>query len=828
MKLLKGLLSAACALTLCAQLSATVFADDTDSANENDNFSAVIIDETEMPEFTGDDPSYWKYYDKVTKSGAVYGSSNLTHNSKFSNVDKSYGIDVSYFQTWKGDIDWKAVKNSGIKYVIVRLGYRGYGSAGTLMVDDDFHKNIRGAMAAGLDVGVYFFSQAVNTAEAKAEAQFCINELEDYYIDLPVYLDVESIDYDTGRLDSANLSKSTQTSLCRTFCDTMINAGFYAGIYANNYYLTYKMDGASLGKDYPIWLAEYSTKATYTGDYDVWQYTGYGSVDGVPTYVDMNVMYDVDHAPTGSVKVTKSGTTLSWNKVTGADGYAVYSKDPSGSVKRLKFQTGTSYTVTSGSGLSYYVKAYKSYGGQKYYGSSSNSVSVSLGKVSNLTQTEAIAGGAKISWSAVSGASGYEIYTLENGSYKLYSSVSGTSAFITGITAGESKSVKVRAYSDGKLYGDYSSVVTIKSNPASPAQLSVKSASTNSVSVSWTANSGNCDGYEISLYDGKNYTAVGTSSKSEYTFSGLSTATNYKAAVRAYIEIGGKKYYGTYSKVTTFTTAPAAAKGLTVKDFGNHNSVRLSWTKTDGASSYQIYYVEGGTEKFLANASSNSAVISNLRSNCTYNIKVRAVRTADGQTAAGSFSNMVQFKMQYAVPDGLAVTDYNASGFTISWQPVKYCTGYEIYKYDNANRKYVLYKTVDKTASSAYVGGLSASSSCRVAVKAVYGSTSSEYSNYLVGYSKLNKPAILKTVSLSSGTANISWSSVKSATGYKVYLYDEASGTFKECAQTTSARAAIKGLKAGKEYKIRVRAIASTSWKTYYSDSSDCLKFTAK
>ncbi|MBE5831720.1 MAG: hypothetical protein E7306_08280 [Butyrivibrio sp.] len=192
------------------------------------------------------------------------------------------GIDVS---KWNGNIDWNAVKNSGVQFVIIRCGYRG-SSAGALIEDSKFKSNIKGAQAAGLKVGVYFFTQAVNEVEAVEEASMVINLVKGYTLSFPVYLDVEG---SNGRGDS--ISASQRTANIKAFCGTIANAGYKAGVYANKTWFT-SMINTSQITNYKIWLAQYAQAVTYTGSrYDMWQYTSKGRVTGISGNVDMNICY---------------------------------------------------------------------------------------------------------------------------------------------------------------------------------------------------------------------------------------------------------------------------------------------------------------------------------------------------------------------------------------------------------------------------------------------------------------------------------------------------------------------------------------------------------
>ena len=143
------------------------------------------------------------------------------------------GIDISKHN---GNIDWNAVKNSGVQYVILRCGYRGSAS-GVLVEDQKFKSNIQGATAAGLKVGIYFFSQAVNEVEAVEEASMTLSLIKKYRITYPVYIDVESAN---GRADG--ISKAARTSVINAFCQTIRNSGYTPGLYANKNWLTEKIN----------------------------------------------------------------------------------------------------------------------------------------------------------------------------------------------------------------------------------------------------------------------------------------------------------------------------------------------------------------------------------------------------------------------------------------------------------------------------------------------------------------------------------------------------------------------------------------------------------
>jgi len=196
--------------------------------------------------------------------------------------DGTLGIDVS---KWNGMIDWTAVKNSGVSYVIIRCGYRG-STEGALIKDSKFDTNIQGAINAGLKVGVYFFTQAVDKNEALEEASMVLDCVKKYKITYPIFLDVEP---SGGRADG--LDAATRTEVCKTFCETIQKYGYTAGIYANKNWLTDKINTSELSSSYKIWLAQYASAPTYTGRFDMWQYKATGKINGINGDVDLNLSY---------------------------------------------------------------------------------------------------------------------------------------------------------------------------------------------------------------------------------------------------------------------------------------------------------------------------------------------------------------------------------------------------------------------------------------------------------------------------------------------------------------------------------------------------------
>ena len=209
------------------------------------------------------------------------------YNDEKNGITSKMGIDVSEFQG--GDIDWKQVKDSGIEFVIVRIGYRAYGESGELVKDDMFEQNIEGALDAGLEVGVYFFSQAITPGEAVEEAEFVLDLIRPYKITGPVVYDTEEIKGDTARTDGN--TRQEFTNYCKVFCDTVEHAGYDSMIYANMKWMAFTLDMEEL-TDYDFWYADYHELPQNPYDYTIWQYSETGAVPGINANVDLNIWFE--------------------------------------------------------------------------------------------------------------------------------------------------------------------------------------------------------------------------------------------------------------------------------------------------------------------------------------------------------------------------------------------------------------------------------------------------------------------------------------------------------------------------------------------------------
>ncbi|MBD5450164.1 MAG: hypothetical protein HDR28_08435 [Lachnospiraceae bacterium] len=241
-----------------------------------------VIDDIEYLIMTEDD------IDAEKEDRAVNGAEEAADGSEnteleFAGDNARLGIDVS---KWNKTIDWEKVKEDGIEFAIIRCGYRG-ASSGALVLDPMYKRNIEGAIEAGIPVGVYFFTQALDEVEAVEEASMVISLIEDYDVDYPVFLDSESAG-GRGRADA--LDAEERTRIHKAFLETVASAGYETGIYASRNWLNDELDMTEVSQ-YKTWLAEYADIPVYDKYYHMWQYTSKGTVNGIETRVDLNLSY---------------------------------------------------------------------------------------------------------------------------------------------------------------------------------------------------------------------------------------------------------------------------------------------------------------------------------------------------------------------------------------------------------------------------------------------------------------------------------------------------------------------------------------------------------
>lgn len=246
----------------------------------------------------------WTNYVK-NSDGDIVGTKNVTYQHTESNLNGNNavaGIDVSYYN---GNIDWNKVKASGVERVFIRIGRRAY-RTGSIAADSKYNTYIKGAKAAGLKVGVYFFSQAITEGEAVEEANWILNKMNGEKLDLPVVMDYEYAGDPDERLYKANLSKAQKTACINAFCKKITDSGYQAMVYSSASWLEKQIDTNAISQKYGVWMARYNTytyneskdkNKYYGGKIDVWQSSSQAKVNGIEGCVDLDWFYQDAKSP---------------------------------------------------------------------------------------------------------------------------------------------------------------------------------------------------------------------------------------------------------------------------------------------------------------------------------------------------------------------------------------------------------------------------------------------------------------------------------------------------------------------------------------------------
>ena len=217
-----------------------------------------------------------------------YGPEDFAYNGDYLTCTAGecrMGVDVSSHQ---GSIDWEAVAAAGVEFAMVRIGYRGF-DEGEIHEDARARENIEGAQAAGLDVGVYFFSQAISPQEAAREAAWAVTFLEGHQLELPLVYDWEHV-WDEDARTAELKDRELLTACARSFCQVVQAAGYGPMVYFNGYQARDLYDLTAL-QEYGFWLAQYAEGMDFPYAVDCWQYSETGAVEGIPGKVDLNLWF---------------------------------------------------------------------------------------------------------------------------------------------------------------------------------------------------------------------------------------------------------------------------------------------------------------------------------------------------------------------------------------------------------------------------------------------------------------------------------------------------------------------------------------------------------
>ena len=587
-------------------------------------------------------------------ASAFTGSSNFmdktyTHQDRFVSSGIQQGIDVSYHN---GTLDWSTIKAAGVDFAILRAAYRGYGTEGTLVRDAKFAEYMQGAMSQGIPVGAYIYSQAITTAEAVQEANYILNIVRGYSLDLPIVFDYEFAGVKSGRLDSAwssgKLNKSKMTDIALAFCDTIKNAGYDAMVYANKTFLSKNLDHEVIeNAGYEIWLAHYTTNTNYTGDYKIWQYTSSGKIPGIANKVfDCNFMYS------GTISMSLKISNIP-NQI-----YQGYDVAPSVTVTNggTVLTEGTDYTVTYQNNSGIGTATVNVFGAGIYDGyiNLTKTFNIVPDTVQNMQISKAGTNTVDLSWSPVSGADGYTVQILKNGKWVSVGNFVGTSAQISGLLPGSVNYVRIAAYasSNGKTYiGNYNTAVKIETTVGA-INPRVSAYANNFVTLTWDKQTA-ANGYEVFKYDVSSkkyvlYKNITNPNTNTCKVTGLASNSKYNFKVRAYQIDDSEKTYAPFGTVVSQYTSIAKSNLNSAKSTSK-KKIKASWSKVGGASGYQVMW--STYKNFSKNYKTKSVkskysskTVTTAQSKRVYYVRIRAYKTVNGKKVYSQWSNTKKVK----------------------------------------------------------------------------------------------------------------------------------------------------------------------------------------
>jgi GH25 family lysozyme M1 (1,4-beta-N-acetylmuramidase) len=572
-----------------------------------------------------------------TKTRSRYTGITYTHNSKFKNKELVYGMDVSQHN---GKINFKKAKRDGIEFVFIRVGYTGYTkSSFSLNLDKKYKTYIKDATKAGLKVGVYWYSQSTKVSEAKKEAKALLKAIKGYSITMPVVFDYEFADTKKGRLDSAKLSKTNMTANALAFLNTVSNAGYDACIYASENFLGEHLYANQISSNFKVWLANYSSKTNYKGDYEFWQHTAKGRVSGMRGNVDINFWYKGGNSTYLGTQVY-TGAPIECGVYAAIDGKQLVENVDYTLTYSNNVNVGTAHITLNGIGEHKGLK-------QNY---TFDIVPDKVKKVGHISSENT---SLKLSWNSVLGADAYVITAESINNFKTFTkTVYGRAeGEIDGLIDGNEYIVTVRALGyDSKgnaLSGEPSDYISSKTTGNKVSGVKVSTRAEKSITLSWYRIA-DCESYTVYQYDSalKEYKPVGKTdgNTNSLKISNLKQGLSYKFTVCANKENRQCEPSNAFYAVTV-------PKKVSNKSAKCKKSRRIIYSfKKVNATGYQYQWSTHRNFKsnFLTkNTKSTKVTIKTAQSRRRYYVRVRAYKTErGGKKIYGKWSNVKSVRVK--------------------------------------------------------------------------------------------------------------------------------------------------------------------------------------
>lgn len=543
-----------------------------------------------------------------------------------------YGIDVS---THNGDINWQAVKEYGIDFAIIRLGY------GQDYEDQDdirFKANADACMALGIPFGVYLYSYATTVKQARSEAQHCLRLVSGYNLSLPIYYDLED------SKTTAECSNSQILKMSKAFAEVITEAGYEVGFYANTYWWKTKLTD-SYYNGFSRWVAQYNSECTYEGQKDIWQYSSKGSVPGIKGNTDMNVLY----YPLTKYTYTGSAITPVF-PVVAPDGTSLVKNRDYTVTWHNNVNAGTAYAQVTG------INEYKGFSYQWKFNINRRSLaSATFTKINDKYYTgKAIEPGVTATYSGKKLVKDRD-YTVK---FKNNKKIGKATVTLTG--KGNFTGTKKITFNIKKLNVKKAVITGLVDKP-------YNGKNRGNIKLSTTAG--------VKLTKDKDYTVTYKNNKNIGT-------------VSVTVKGMGKNCSGTYKtsfKIIPNTPENLKSKGRTLK------TISLSWGKSDSGTYYQLYRSTSPDGKYELVSSSKSTTFKdkNLKSGNFYFYKVRAVKKVDGKKYYSEFSDVLKVNTKIRDTDFVLKRNFDKKTTKVKIEEVSRVTGYMVYQYSGSKKKYV-------------------------------------------------------------------------------------------------------------------------------------------
>ncbi|MGM9593229.1 MAG: GH25 family lysozyme [Candidatus Onthomonas sp.] len=717
-----------------------------------------------------EDPQFLKlledgFFDYADEGVSVAAETSVTHNSRFKGYDVLQGIDIS---KWNSITSWSKLAKE-VDFAIIRCGNRTT-SGGTLSKDPKFHEYMKAAQEAGLEIGVYIYSQAITEQEAREEAELALEMCEGYSFRLPIVIDYEY--YTSGRLLDAKLTKTQRTNICRAFCEVIEAAGYPAMIYANKSMLLDDMNGEQLAKEgYEIWLAHWVSSSNYANTYTYWQYTDKGEINGISGYVDMNYYYKLPEAKLKGTYCCANGVHLVWDEVALADQYRIYRKKEGASAWTEIGSVSGPDTLdyldeTAKEGVSYRY-AVQSCDGNVRALYDRAGTAVTYQPQFSLTGAKNETGGIRLTWNAMEEYDSYRIFRRSgtSGSWSVLAEITDltqTSYLDTQVVSDSGDGVytyTICGVTDGQQgsYDPYGFRVVWLSAPTLVSAATCAAG----MQIKWkTVN--HAQGYYVYRAEDGKWKKIATikdSGTASYIDEAAHTyGTTYRYTVVAYAGSERSSYdhtgvSGLCMETPELVSAEAVKKGI-----------QVTWKPAALAEKYRVYRKSEKNSWSLITTVTDSTdfLDTTAEYGVSYTYTVRSV--ASGGVSWYDMKGVSALRL--ATPEPKAPSRTSVSGVKITWTAVAGAVKYRVYRRTTGS-----WQSLGYTTNTSFVDtkSMTANTTYYYTVRAYDGDSSvSGYQSPGVAFHNLSTPELLGTSARSDGI-EVRWNMVDGATKYVIY-----------------------------------------------------------